>query len=136
MFEVVAAVGDDGAVVADRKDDIHGLVIADDVGAGDEEAAGAVEEPSGSFAGVGGMHPGDAAERAAVDLGAEKRAAFGRCSEDPAQTAPISSSSSGKPRSQADFMEEAPDVDSGAFHHRVTENTENKCTLVFSLRSL
>ncbi len=70
VFVVVAAVGHDGAVVADGKDDIHGLVIADDVGAGDEKTTGAVEEPSGPLAGVGGMHPGDAAERAAVDLGA------------------------------------------------------------------
>ena len=68
VLEVVTAVGDDGAALAHRKDDIHRSIIADDVSAGDEQPAGPVEDPAGPFAGVGRMDPGDAAERKAVDL--------------------------------------------------------------------
>ena len=68
VLEVVAAVGDDGAALTHRKDDIHPSIIADDVGAGDEKSPKAVEDPAGPFAGVGRHDPGDAAERVTVDL--------------------------------------------------------------------
>jgi hypothetical protein len=43
-------------------------VVADDVLAGDEPAAAAIDDPAGALAAVGGDDPGKAGKRAAVDL--------------------------------------------------------------------
>jgi hypothetical protein len=72
VFQVIRTVPHDGPLPAVGKNDFDLRIFADDVGAGDEQASPAIDDPPRAAAAVGGVDPADAGEGSTVDLGGGK----------------------------------------------------------------
>src|SRR5258708_215464 len=73
IFGVVRSLGDDAALAGGREDGIDEVCLADNVVVSDEQAAFAIEEPTGALVAGRSDDPGNGVEGVAVDAGAGAR---------------------------------------------------------------